>query len=214
MSGRISNHIAHIFRNRFEENCQSLLLHAFTTLSFHRNLEQDLENDITAQLIGIMKLDPNRKKLNISVDREHYLDSAKVYAGEEHADTSPRIDMKYHTWNKQQEIEYFMEAKLLAENNFVRDGNTTPVNAAKLRERYISTGIDNFCSQRYPSGCLVGYIVEGSIFGIVSKINDLLIKRQRNGEKMYVANTSTPEIYISNHAIYNLKELKHLLLCF
>jgi len=145
------------------------------------------ENDITAQLVGIMKNNPQRREMQISINRESYLDSDGTFDGIEKADSSPRIDLKYTTWDSKDEYEYFMEAKNLAENNWLKN-NHTLINAERLRRRYITTGIDNFKNGKYSDGCLLGYILEGNSNNIIEKINKSLEQENRITECLMRSN--------------------------
>ena len=59
--------------------------------------------------------------MQIHLERESYIDIDETYDGLQDADKSPRIDIKYSVWNSNIEIEYYMEAKNLAENNWIKN---------------------------------------------------------------------------------------------
>lgn len=214
MSGTLNQHIIHRFKVQFEENCISLLLDSYSQVVDKKELKELSENNITIQLVGLMKTNPLRKELEISVTRESYLDSEDAYAGITEADKSPRIDIKYSTWKFKDEFEYHIEAKNLSENNWTKTNVTTPVNAKKLQKRYISTGMQNFISGRYPNGCLVGYITEGIVDNIVGNINTLLNAESRVNENLVKKHGGFTEHYISSHTGSSINELKHFFLEF
>lgn len=217
MSGQLRQEIIERFKSKFESSCISLLLEGYEALkNSNRNINEETENNITAQLLGCMKSNPKRYDLQISVDREHYLDSEEIYAGLKDADKSLRIDIKYSTWNSNKEYIYHVEAKNLAENNWKKKSVKTPVDAEKLQKRYIDTGINNFVSGKYSNGCLVGYILEGTTSNIVIKLNLLLKKEKREKEKLTISSAYGPGDfhYVS---YYNSKIpilLKHFFLLF
>lgn len=215
MEGQLSKKIIQSFKERFEENCISLLIESFQSVHNSGRVMTDYsENDITAQLVGAMKANPKRKDLQISIDRENYLDSDNTYQGLVSADESARIDIKYNTWHTSEEYEYFMEAKNLAENNWTKN-NQTLVDAAKLRKRYIETGIDNFITGKYSNGCLLGYVLQGSSDKIIEKINALLISAKRVSEALKSSNQYCKiGYYFSDHSTQSNFRLKHFLLNF
>lgn len=199
---------------QFEENCISLLLDSYNKIPNKNTFKELTENNITAQLIGLIKLNPLRTELNISVNREAYNDTEAIYKGLSDADESPRIDMKYTVWNSNIEFEYFIEAKNVSENNWKKSTVTTPINAKELQKRYISTGIQNFITGRYPHGCLVGYVTEGISNNIVTKINTLLTSENRAKENLNQKHGGFAQHYISSHTGSSINELKHFFLEF
>lgn len=212
MNGQLNQNIISLFKAKFESNCICLLLDAYTSLrSSGRQVNEESENNITAQLVGFMKKNPLRSSLEISLTRESYLDSDEIYNGLQDADKSPRIDIKYSVWNSNVEIEYYMEAKNLAENNWIKISTGATVDAHKLRKRYIKTGIDNFIGGKYPNGCLLGFILEGDTAKIIELINKLLIAEGRAKEELS-NNNSYNYHYISKHTGTSMPMLKHFML--
>lgn len=215
MSGNLNSNITQFFKVQFEQNCISLLLNSYESIANKNSFKELTENNITAQLIGLMKLNPLRTQLNISINREAYLDSDATYAGTEEADESSRIDMKYTVWNSNIEYDYFIEAKNLCENDWKKNGVATPVNAKKLQQRYISTGMQHFISGKYPNGCLVGYVTEGNCDNIANCINTLLTADGRNKEHLIKTGTgSLTTHYNSTHTGTKIDFLNHYLLNF
>lgn len=214
MSGTLNPHIIHSFKVQFEENCISLLLDSYSQVIDKKALKELSENNITIQLVGLMKSNPLRKELEISITRESYLDGEDAYSGITDADASPRIDVKYSTWKFKNEFEYHIEAKNLSENNWTKTNVTTPVNAKKLQKRYISTGIQNFISGRYPNGCLVGYVTEGISGNIVANINNILTAESRAKENLIQKHGGFAQHYVSSHTGTSIDELKHFFLEF
>jgi hypothetical protein len=199
---------------QFEENCISLLVDSYNKVTNKSAFKELTENNITAQLIGLIKSNPLRTDLNISINREAYNDTDATYTGIAEADESPRIDMKYTVWNSNVEFEYFIEAKNVAENNWKKSTVTTPVNAKELQKRYISTGIQNFITGRYPHGCLVGYVTEGIPGNIVANINTLLTTESRVKENLTQRHGGFVQHYISSHTGSSINELNHFFLEF
>lgn len=214
MGGKLQQDIISLFKAKFEDSCIHLLLEAYFMLkSSGRKVNEESENNITAQLVGYMKKSSKRTDLQIHLERESYLDNEETYEGLQDADKSPRIDIKYSVWNSSIEVEFYMEAKNLAETNWKKNSTNAIVDANKLRKRYIETGITNFTSGRYPNGCLLGYILEGNIHKIVELFNQLLKIDKRDSE--ILSNHRNYDIdyhYISKHNGTSMPILKHFLL--
>ena len=177
MSGNLNPDIINLFKLKFEENCLSLLLESFNPIQNKKEFCELTENNITARLVGLMKAKPLRFNFQISISRESYCDTDKTYIGLADADESVRIDIKYITWDRNIEYEYYIEAKNLSENDWIKPYNKEKVNAHKQQNRYIETGIQNFITGKYPNGSLLGYVVEGDPDNIIIKINHILDKR-------------------------------------
>jgi hypothetical protein len=212
---QLSSDIIKLFREKFEFNCISLLLESYQFIyKSGRKMAEYSENDITAQLIGLMKNNPKRKDLKISIQRENYLDSEQTYGGLVPADESPRIDIKYSSWYTKEEYEYFMEAKNLAEINW-KKSNQVVIDAGKLQKRYIDSGIENFLNGKYKNGCLIAYVLQGDTHKIIEKINGVLKKNQREKEILIKNDQYQPAFcYVSSHAKKHVTELKHFMLNF
>ena len=214
MSGKLNQDIVSIFKSKFEDNCVGLLIDAYNSLKKSgRNVNEESENNITAQIVGYMKKNPKRTDLQINLERENYLDGEDIYDGIENADKSSRIDIKFSVWNSNMEYEFYMEAKNLAENNWKKKSTNAVVNANKLQKRYIDTGIDNFTNGRYPNGCLLGYVLDGTTSKVVELINKLLISAKRKMEMLSWYNKYQVDYhYISEHKGTSVPTLKHFLL--
>lgn len=214
MSGKLNQDIVSLFKSKFEDNCIHLLIEAYNLLKTSgREIIEESENNITAKIVGYMKKNPKRTDLQIHLERESYLDGESIYEGLEDADKSPRIDIKYSVWNSKIEIEFYMEAKNLAENNWKKGSTNSTVDANRLRKRYIETGLKNFTSGRYPNGCLLGYVVEGTSQKVVELINQILTTDKRKDEILLKhKNYGIDYHYLSKHKETSMPILKHFLL--
>ena len=122
---------------------------------------------------------------------------------------APRIDIRMANWSSSHKLLYYLEAKNLCQNDWQKTKSTT-VKASYYRARYIDTGIDNFATERYPEGCLVGYVLEGEVELIIEGINNLLAKH-RNRPSEIIQSKQTihqhPYCYVSRHQTSNQEEL-------
>lgn len=196
----------------FEQACLWLLTEAFKLMK--QDALYDLswkETRFSAHLVGYMQKIRKHEDLRLRIDPESYLYRKEILESLEDPDAAPRIDIKISGGWVYEDIYYGIEGKILVET----DWRTR--RASNLRARYIDTGIDNFVNGRYspevPRGCVVGYVVQGTAFNIGQKINDLLIYRGRNDERLenrHAINTC-PNCYRSMHT--RVTDKKKLELC-
>jgi hypothetical protein len=67
--------------------------------------------------------------------------------------------------------EFTIEAKNLCETNWHKADIKTAVNAKSLQKEYVSEGIERYVSEKYPFGCMLGYVQQGSTHTIIDRIN-------------------------------------------
>lgn len=182
IGGGLDQNIIQLFKSKFEERCIVLLIESYKQIIPKNSFSEFSENNITVRLVGIMKTNPTRLDLQISITREAYVDENEIYEGLKDANEALRIDIKFVTWNFNIEYEYYIEAKNLSEKDWLKQNDNVKVNAYNQRKRYIETGIENFITNKYPNGCLVGYVVQGDPDKIVMKINELLTNNKRGQE--------------------------------
>lgn len=189
------------FRIAFEKKCFELVIGAYRTSLTDKSIKLDWnENDISSELHKHIKDNPLRLKWKVSTNVEADIpkDIPKVKG---FADKFPRIDFRLTSFISTYEYEYFFEAKNLKQND------------SALKRRYIDTGIDSFVSQKYTSGSLIGYLLEGKADDTIKGINALLKKDKRNTEILSLKSTSSLKTYYeSNHSGIGL--LKHLIFDF
>jgi hypothetical protein len=159
------------FKETFQDNCVKLVVSAYQKTLIEKSVSVDWEeNDITAQLHEYIDKDQFRTEKHIVTNIEPHLTNVALQKERGFAAKYSRIDMRFVVFKSNIEYQYFAEAKLLKEKN------------NKLKRRYITTGIDNFTSEKYYNGFLVAYIVEGILINTVEGINNLLRKDDRSAE--------------------------------
>lgn len=206
MVGLLNNDIISDFENSFRTNCLILIGEAYKWLKDTKNITIDWnEETISANIFT--HIDESEKAItwNISISDECRLYHRAILNNKKSAKSASRIDLKLSTnWiEATKRVSYFVEAKNLIENNCAKQGRKTKLNANKIQERYISTGIDQLVSGEYPSnGCMLGYIIEGTTTRIVQSINEILLKITRSGEVLKKSEINIPyleETYMSTH---------------
>jgi hypothetical protein len=172
----------------FVANCLSLLGEAYKYINVNSDISVDWEEEnISANLFKYIDESERAIGLNINISDEHRLYYQKILSGTKAAKTASRIDFRLTTnWTeKKKRFEFFIEAKNLIENPCFKKGRKTKLNAKKLHERYIETGIDKYLSGKYPQrGCLVGYVLEGKSINIAKQINSVLLEQNRSAESL------------------------------
>ena len=201
-----------------EKRCLILLCEGYNAVKSNSEVSIDWnEEDISKELIQCLKSNSKRVEWKIRIEPEHRIYEDDGIA----ANKSPRIDFCFSTWTEA-EWDFFAEAKNLVEvdtpkiNKKGKKGNTIIVSAKHLHNRYISTGIDNYVSGRYPSnGCLIGYILQGNLDRVVSIINECLNDSSRANEKLVQQSLGLADFnlcYVSTHSTF--PALKHLMFDF
>lgn len=189
------------YKNAFEQKCCQLIIEAYQTSLTEKVIQLDWnENDISSELHRHIKENPLRKKWEFFTQVEAHLPT-DTNSEKGFADKFPRIDFKLATFYKNDDYEYFFEAKNLRQKD------------SALKRRYIKTGIDSFVSKKYENGSLIGYLLEGKTEETIKGINSLLEKDKRNAEILNLKSEKLlKSIYQSNHS--NIGTLKHLIFDF
>jgi hypothetical protein len=201
--GELNERYAKEIRKGFEYRCIFTLIEGYKLMKEAGEYDCSWEEErLTAHLIKYMKHSLCSRTWKLDIIPEYPVYTGEIYNGIRKPKEAPRIDVRMMNWSNPQKWEYFIEAKNLAENDW-RKPDGSKVNASHLRARYIDTGIDNFVAGRYPYGCLSGYILEGSVGGVIEGINGLLKSRRRN-RSHEILNRNEPinshsECYRSEH---------------
>lgn len=186
------------FRGAFEQKCFQLIIEAYKTSLSEKVIKLDWnENDISSEFHKHINKNPLRIKWKISTNVEAHIpkDIPKVKG---FADKFPRIDFRLITFSKNEEYDYFFEAKNLKQDD------------SALKRRYIDTGIDNFVSGKYANGSLVGYLLKGKTNETIGGINKLLEKDKRKAEVLISKNHNLIKNYCESEHL-EIGTLKHLI---
>jgi hypothetical protein len=141
-----------------------------------------LEDNLTAHLVETIELSGFLTSFQISINYQPPIVNYDIaFQGADFL-TAPKVDFKFSTWSGPKEIKFYAEAKNLSERDWHKASGAL-VKSSKQRGRYLDTGVENFLSNRYPEGCLVGYVLNGSTAAIVNNLNSL-IKRRKLGPRI------------------------------
>ncbi|WP_152560107.1 hypothetical protein [Hymenobacter sp. IS2118] len=173
------------------------------------------EDNLTSCLIDSIELTRVLHNSQISVNPQALIISEEItYQGADFL-SAPKVDFKFSSWHGTRETHYYAEAKNLSEFDWQKPDGAL-VRASEQRGRYIDTGIENFLTERYPQGCLVGYIVNGQVASIVSGINRLLVLRGAGPRIGAIDNTPNAVMAThyqsTNQLAHGKMKLDHLLL--
>lgn len=190
------------FRNAFEQKCCQLIIEAYQTSLTEKVIQLDWnENDISYELYEKMEANSKRvSKFKIHLSPEFRIPK-NVFKKKGFSDKLPRIDLKMAHFALMQEFKYFFEAKRLKDNS------------SDLKRAYINEGMDRYISEKYPIGCMLGYLLEGKTDKTVCGINSLLKKDKRDTEVLCLKPSKLLKtVYESNHT--DIGTLKHLIFDF
>jgi len=167
----------------FEQRCVEMLERACMTLKREKQINADWgEENITANLYVLIHNSQQSVEYDIHPECEHPFFSPGILDNKKKAKSATKIDLAFqHNWSGQRFM-FFVEAKNLIENDVLKTGRKTKTRAAKVIERYIKTGIDHYLNKHYRLGCLLGYVLNGTVDGIVRTINAKLTKTMRSSE--------------------------------
>lgn len=197
----MSIHSKIAYEKAFEIKCFKLMNEAYESCLAQKTIQFDWdENDISQELREKIDLNPFRRKWRITVSREDHLSSKNINKIKGFANSLSRIDFKMATFNKSNEHLYYFEAKRIKEKD------------SSLKRSYIDEGMDRFIKNKYPLGCMLGFLLEGDLYNTVDGINKLLIKDKRNSEVLNLNMVTFKNYYESRHITIDL--LKHLMLDF
>jgi len=178
-SGQLSDKIIKKIPS-IEEISLEILIRAYKNVIKTNQYDVDWEEEqFSSHLVSFMKKSLLRKKYHLYIGIEKkFLNENELPIKDNDPKRAPRIDINIASWKfvKNEESEYFFEAKNLYENNWNKKV------ASKYYNRYIDTGIENFRINKYYNGSLIGYVLQGNITIIIDKIN-IQLKKDRKMNK-------------------------------
>lgn len=216
MNGGLKRSITLRFQERFNSYCIEGILLGYAKMKLDNEYKLDwVEDKFTVHLVAKMRETGFFIDKNIIIIPQAPLYDNKAAYGDENPSEAPIIDFKFgHIWSES-EYNYYAEAKNLSEIDWKKPSGAS-VKAYGSRSYYISDGIDRYLTGYYPRGCLIGYVVNGSVSGVVYTINRLLNHRKANPEigklERDVSQTNNC-CYISDNKLdEGVYSLRHLLL--
>lgn len=171
------------------------------------------ETQISLSLFDAIKIIVSREGLPCFVVSELHEYTDEIREGKKSTITAKRYDLYFESWSTLTRVEFGVEAKLLVENYFMGKIATT-----LIREYVSDAGMRKYIDGIYKKrGCMIGYVVEGSIANIVEKIN-ARIRTSLTNEQCLIRDNSKKfqhrDIYKSEHPDKLDYILYHLMLQF
>ena len=202
-------------RAAFEQTCIDLLEWACQTLKSNKKVDTDWgEENISANIFTYIKDSQKSIDADIHVDSEHPFYNQDILDNKKKAKEASRIDMVFqHNWSSKRFV-FYVEVKNLVEHDYADAGRTQTVKAKAIQKRYIKTGVDHFLKGYYPQGCLLGYVLNGTINGVVNALNSILVKAGRNSESLGFSSGTIPWMVFSSSHVKQNMTLKHYLFDF
>lgn len=186
-SGNLLPNIGSHFRIAFERNCLELLVDGYKKLLKTNTVDLSWEEEkITMELVRFMKISNVERNWRIHIVPEPRQYADDFYLSGSLPKEAPKIDLQLLNWSSPEELIYNIEAKNLAESDWVKS-NGAKVSSSYLTARYIDTGVANFINDHYTKGCLAGYVLNGEVDKVVANLNGLLSSRKRTVEILTVA---------------------------
>ena len=216
MNGKLNERIIRQFKENFATDCIGGILLGYAKMRADNQYKcYWFEDKLTAHLVCKMRETGFFAEKDIFIIPQAPLYDDDVVYGEGDPANSPRIDFKFgRNWSKN-EYNYYAEAKNLSEFDWQKPSKRT-VRSYGSRKYYVSDGISRYLSGYYPEGCLIGYVVNGSVSGVVSTINRLIIHRNVKTQIGLIERdtSSTSDCcYISdNQSVSGPMSLRHLFL--
>lgn len=204
--GMIDSSIINQLKNSFESKCIDLLEWACCQLKASKTINADWgEENITANIFKLIYECPQSIQDNIYPECEHPLFDQNILENKKKAKKAPRIDLVFqYNWSGRR-FSFYVEAKNLIENNVKKTGRKTITKSSVVLKRYINTGIDHYLLGYYPQGCILGYILNGTIVGVVNVLNLELIHCGRSSEVLCYSSGVAPWVsYQSQHNVQGL----------
>lgn len=202
MIGSLDIGIVAPIKNRFEQQCICLLEWACKKLKSEKIVDGDWgEENISANIYAYINQSQDAIAADIFVESEHSFYSLDILNNKKMAKSASRIDLVFqHNWEGKR-ICYYVEAKNVIEYNYTKAKNKRQTKSSKVLKRYVETGMDHYLSAYYPMGCLLGYVLNGTIEGVIDGINSILVNDGRNSEVLqYISGVEPWKNYQSYHS--------------
>lgn len=182
MKGQININIEDSFLDNLCLQCINMLIRAHELATMNNRFSSNWDEDtFTAHLFEY--LDDLKIQEQWCINPQVALYSKEISQGLISPLTAPKPDIKFekYAFQNREPFTFYIEAKNLSEIDWQKEKGSKVVASSQIR-RYVNTGIENFITERYPNGCLAGYVVNGNIKRIVDKVNHKLCKLHRDNE--------------------------------
>jgi hypothetical protein len=198
----------------FENKCLIVLVKSYRTSLKNKIYSKDWEEKtFSSHLVSLMKKCEIALKYKLTITKEEELENFEIDNGIKSPKEANPIDIRFHDVWSNLRLDYNVEAKNISSTEWEKI-NGSKVNASQQQTEYISKGIDRFLTGHFKNnnGCMLGYVVDGTLDEVRSKINRKIESKKSSNE---IINSS---VIINNletfESIHMQRKLKHLLFDF
>jgi len=199
----------------FEIKCLTVLVKSYETSISEKKYSKDWEEKtFSSHLVSLMKKCELAIKYDFTITKEEELEDYEIDNGLKSPKEANPIDIRFHNIWMNLRLDYNIEAKNISAYEW-KKSNGSKVNASQQQTEYITKGIDRFLTGHFKNknGCMLGYIVNGELNDVLTKINAKIVLQKNSTE---IINLIFPTF--NNHKIFESihsdKVLKHLFLDF
>jgi hypothetical protein len=199
----------------FEIKCLTVLVKSYETSISEKKYSKDWEEKtFSSHLVSLMKKCELAIKYDLTVTKEEELEDYEIDNGLKSPKEANPIDIRFHNIWMNLRLDYNVEAKNISVSEWGKSSGSK-VNASQQQTEYITKGIDRFLTGhfKYKNGCMLGYIVNGKLEDVLTKINTKIVL-QKNSTEIINLNFSTLNSHKIFESIHSDKVLKHLFLDF
>lgn len=213
--GTINSTITGKIKSLFEKRCVEMIEWACKTLKNQKTIDMDWgEENITANIFVLIHESQKSIDYDIHPECEFPFYDEDILNNKKKAKSAHRIDLVFqYNWQGHR-FSFYMEAKNLIEMDVLKTGRKRKTKASVILNRYIDTGIDHYVKKYYPFGCILGYVLIGSISGIIEGINTILEKNGRSDERLQYRSGDEPWVRCESHHSSLAKPIEHYLFKF
>ncbi len=172
MVGTLFKDIVSSFHRSFENECFEILVYGYNELLNDNDFSIDWhETDISSQFVLCMRALSISSKYKIDISSEYPINSKILSKGQ--AKKNPRIDIRMMNWSKKDKKSFYIEAKNVCQNNWIKSTGTK-VNALAQTKAYVDEGVKRYVDEKYPYGCMIAYVLNGKPDNITKNINSYI----------------------------------------
>ena len=206
-----SNDLIEKVNASFELKCLDVLVKSYHTSKSLKKANCDWEEKtFSSHLVSLMKNCNIALKYDLTITKEEELEDFEIDNGLKSPKEANPIDIRFHNIWLDIRLDYCIEAKNISCVEWKKSTGTR-VNASQQQTEYITKGLDRFLTGHFKSknGCMLGYIVNGTIEDLLPKINNKIELQKNNIEII-----SFKDLFINKQQVFesyhSQKKIKHL----
>ncbi len=195
----------------FEVKCLKILVKSYKTSIADKKYSKDWEEKtFSSHLVNLMKKCELAIKYNLTITKEEELEDYEIDNGLKSPKEANPIDIRFHNIWMNLRLDYNVEAKNISSTEW-KKANGNKVNASQQQTEYITKGIDRFLTGHFKNkkGCMLGYVVNGKLDGVLVKINSK-IEIQKGRREILKPSTPLSDYYPLFESTHEKRTVKHV----